>query len=426
MTELKPEMSLLSTTVPCAVRRIPSVVWSVGLGPMATSQVETPVARPPLWLIFSITITGILASSLLTPNIPDVLSDLGQSDTRAGVLVAVSPLPGVFVAPVIGVLADRHGRRQILVPCLVLFGLSAIASAVAPTFEALLAARFIQGVGGAGLINLAVVLIGDHWDGLTRTKLIGRNSAVLTVCLALFPSLAGLIGDLASWRWSLALGSVALPIAALGWTRLPADRPATPRSIGGQLRGAALVLRQPAVLTILASGVLLFTVIFGVFLTALPIHLEEEFGLSAGPRGLILSSFAVGASITAFNLGWLRARFSARTILVSACSLIAASAAALGVAPTLVLVVIATSVYGLGDGAAIPALQDLITSSAPAEQRASVLAAWVSGIRLGQTIGPIGASAMFAVTSTGTTMLVGAALFAVVAVVMMLAPLPTD
>ena len=113
-------------------------------------------------------------------------------------------------------------------------------------------------------------------------------------------------------------------------------------------------------------------------------------------------------------------------MLVSACSLIAVSAAAIGLAPTIVLVVLATTIYGLGDGAAIPALQDLITSAAPTEQRASVLAAWVSGIRLGQTIGPLGAAAMFAVTSTSVTMLIGAGLFAVVAVVMALAPLPVE
>ena len=390
------------------------------------NQPSSARVAPPLWLIFAVTVTGILANSVLTPNIPDVLADLGQSDSRAGILVAATPMPGVLMAPIIGVLADRYGRRYVLVPCLVLFGLAAIATALAPTFPALLVARFVQGIGGAGLINLAVVLIGDNWDGIERTKLIGRNSAVLTVCLALVPSLAGAIGDLASWRWAFALGAAALPIAAISWQRLPADRPGTEQSIVGQLRGAALVLRQPTILTVLGAGVLLFTVIFGVFLTALPVHLEDEFGLSAGPRGLILSSFAVGASVTAFNLGRIRARFSARTVLVAACSLIAVAAAAIGLAPTIILVILATTIYGLGDGAAIPALQDLITSAAPPEQRASVLAAWVSGIRLGQTVGPLGAAAMFAVTSTEMTMLVGAGLFAVVAVVMMLAPLPVD
>jgi MFS transporter, ACDE family, multidrug resistance protein len=109
---------------------------------------------PPVWLIFAVTITGILSNSLLTANIPDILRELEQPDSRAGLLVAASPLPGVLMAPIIGVLADRYGRRQILVPCLVLFGVAGGLSAVAVDFRLLLLARFLQGVGGAGLINL--------------------------------------------------------------------------------------------------------------------------------------------------------------------------------------------------------------------------------------------------------------------------------
>lgn len=384
------------------------------------------LTAPPLWLIFAFTVTGVLANSVLTPNIPDVLSDLGQPSSRAGLLVAATPLPGIAMAPIIGILADRYGRRQVLVPCLVLFGIGGLASSIAPTFPALLATRFAQGIGGAGLINLAVVLIGDHWNGIDRTKIIGWNSAVLTVCLALIPSIAGVVGDLASWRFALAMSTVSLPLAAIGWRLLPADRPGTRTTIGNQLRGAAAVLRQPAVLVIMIVGVVLFTVIFGVFLTALPVHLDERFGLSAGPRGLILSTFAIGATVASFNLGRMRARWSARTMLVGASVVIAVTAAGLGLAPTVALVIVASVAYGLGDGTAIPALQDLVTSAAPAEQRASVMAAWVSGIRLGQTIGPLGAAALFAVTSTQTTMLIGAGVFAVVAVAMTVAPLPSD
>ncbi|MEL7157179.1 MAG: MFS transporter [Actinomycetota bacterium] len=377
-------------------------------------------------MIFAVTVTGVVANTSLTPNIPDVLADLGQPSSRAGILVAATPLPGIVMAPIIGVLADRHGRRRVLVPCLVVFGLAGLASSLAPTFAVLLALRFVQGVGGAGLINLAVVLIGDHWEGLERTRLIGRNSAMLTVSLALIPSTAGIIADVLSWRWALALGAVGLPLAAISARLLPDARPGTEMTIGRQLRGAGAVLRQGSVLTVLATGVMLFTVIFGVFLTALPVHLDQEFGLGPGQRGLILSTFAIGATVASFNLGRLRSRFSARIMLVAACTLIAVTAAGLGVAPTVALVVVASVLYGLGDGTAIPALQDLITGAAPAEQRASVMAAWVSGIRLGQAAGPLGAAALFGVTSTTTTMLVGAALFAAVALAMLVAPLPSE
>ncbi len=373
------------------------------------------VARPPLWFIFTVTVSGILANTLLTPAIPDVLAEFGQPDGKAGILVASGPLPGVIIAPVIGVVADRLGRRKVLLPCLVLFGVAGVAAALAPTFDLLLAARFVQGVGGAGLINLGVVLIGDHWSGIERTRLIGRNSAVLTACLALIPSLSGTITDLAGWRWALALASVSIPVAVVGARVLPASRPAQARTLGDQLRGAAEVIRTPIILAVVVAGFFLFVVIFGVFLTALPLHLEQEFGLGARDRGLVLSSPAIGSTLAAFNLARVREVVSLRAVLVVSGGLIAVAALSIGVAPALIMVVLASVFYGLGDGLMIPALQDVATSATPDSQRASVMAAWVASVRLGQAVGPLVFAAIFAATTTGTAMVVGAALFAVVA-----------
>lgn len=376
-----------------------------------------------MWFIFSVTTCGILANTLLTPNLPDILADLDRTDAAAGLLVAVSPLPGVVVAPIIGLLADRLGRRRVLLPCLTLFGTMGLVGAFAPNFELLLVARFFQGIGAAGLVNLAVVLIGDHWDGTERTRLIGRNVAVLTAGLALVPLLSGAIAELGDWRWSQAVGGIALPVAAMGLRSLPDVRPTARRTLGEQVRGAAAILRTPMLLTILGCGFLLFVVIFGVFLTALPVHLEEEFGLGPGARGVILSTPAIGATIVAFNAGRLRRRASLRAVLVGSSVLISLAALGLGLATSVAIVVVASIAYGLGEGAAIPTLQDVTTSAPPPEERASVVAVWVSAVRLGQAVGPVGTAALFAATSTGTAMVAGAGLFAVVAVVFLFGPL---
>ncbi len=379
--------------------------------------------RPPLWFIFSVTVAGILANTLLSPNIPDILAAFDQPESRAGVLVASGPLPGVVVAPIIGVVADRIGRRKVLLPCLVLFGLAGLAAAAAPTFGLLLVARVVQGIGGAGLINLAVVMIGDFWTGPERTNLIGKNSAVLTVCLALMPSFSGLVASVTSWRWSLAFASLALPVAAAGFVLMPRVDTIPTRTIGDQLRGTAVLVRQPVILAVVVASFLLFVVVFGVFLTTLPVHLEKEFGLGPGARGLMLSAPAIGSTLVAFNLGRIRARFVVRTVLVASSALIAVAALAIGVAPALGLIVVASIVYGLGDGLAIPTLQDVTASAAPDGQRASIMAGFVSATRLGQAVGPIGASAIFAATSTSTAMVVGAAIFAVVAVGFVVGPI---
>ncbi|MFP5489692.1 MAG: MFS transporter, partial [Acidimicrobiia bacterium] len=76
-------------------------------------------------------------------------------------------------------------------PCLAVFGAAGVAAVVAPTFEAMLAARFAMGFGAAGLVNLAITLIGDTYTGERRTFWIGKNAGVLTAGLAVFPSSPG-------------------------------------------------------------------------------------------------------------------------------------------------------------------------------------------------------------------------------------------
>src|SRR5690554_781086 len=131
-----------------------------------SASVPRPERRLSMWLIASITITGILANTLIYPAIPDILEDLGIDDGAAGILVAAASIPGIVIAPLVGVLADRYGRKRILVPCLVIFGLCGAMAAFAPSFTWLLIARFGQGFGSAGLINLATILISDAWGGV--------------------------------------------------------------------------------------------------------------------------------------------------------------------------------------------------------------------------------------------------------------------
>lgn len=386
----------------------------------------TQSRRPPIWFLYSVTSVGILANTMITPNIPDVLAEFDRSDAAAGLLVASGALPGVLLAPIIGVLADRFGRKRVLLPCLLLFGCGALLASLAPSYTILIAGRLLQGAGGAGLINLALVLIGDNWDGLDRTRLIGRNSAVLTAALAVLPLLSGAIAEATSWRVSVAVGLLALPVAVTGVFLLPDSRPSSTASIGRQLRGALDAARQPVLLFVFAAGFLLFVVIFGVLLTALPVHLEERFDLGPGARGLVLSLTAVGAIVMSFNLGRIREVVPLRPLLVASSVFIVAAALGLALAPILALVVVATVLYGFGDGIVIPALQDVASTIPAADQRASVMAAWVVAIRLGQTVGPIGAALIFAEWSTSIAMIVGAGIFALVGVMFVFGPIDDD
>lgn len=372
--------------------------------------------RPPLPLIFSITITGILANTLVNPALPDILDAFDQPDSRAGFFVAAGTLPGIVMAPVIGVLADRYGRRAVLTPCLVAFGVFGLLSALSPSFEVLLAARLLQGVGSAGLINLAVVLIGDHWDGIDRARRVGQNAAVLTVSLAVFPPIGGLLTELGGWRLSFAPYGVGLATAALIWRRLDPARPDGGGTLRAQLGGARLAARHRDVLGSISIGFVIFMLIFGLFLTTLPVHLERSFGLGAGARGLVIAAPAITSTISALRLGRLRARHGAVAILAGAAVLFTIAFVVIGAAGSLPVLVAGAMLYGFGEGIFIPTLQDVVTGAAPAAQRGAIVAVWVGAARAGQTVGPLAAAGIYGAVGTHTTFVLGGALAATLVV----------
>lgn len=389
----------------------------------AADHLADPVDPAPharavtLWLIGSITVTGILANTLIYPAIPDILEDLAVGDGGAGFLVAAASLPGIVVAPLIGVLADRYGRRAILVPCLVVFGLFGALGALAPSFLWLLVARFGQGFGSAGLLNLANVLISDTWTGVERARIYGYNAAVLTVSLAVLPAVGGVLTDLGSWRYSFAPYPLALITAVVVLRRLgdgPNDRST---SIANQLRAAATVARSTAVLAPLTLTFITFIMVFGLFLTVLPLHLERAFGLTAGQRGAVMAVPAIGATVGALVLGQVRARLGPRSIVAISFGLFALAYPVVGFAGSLVVLLGAAVLYGLGEGLVMPTLTDVVAESAPDANRGAVLSLQASAIRSGQSVGPLVAGLGIGLVGISSTFALAGVLAAAVALV---------
>jgi MFS family permease len=377
---------------------------------MSTRRVTWPGRRPAPLLIWSITLTGITANTLIAPVLPDIIEAFDRPDSSAGLLVASASLPGVVAAPVIGVLADRFGRKRVLVPCLTLFALTGALTALAPSFWILVGVRFFMGIGTAGLINLSVVLIGDHYDGAERVRQVGRNAAVLTSGLALLPLVAGVLEEIGTWRLSLAPSALGLITAVAAMRML--DDVSPPREAAGlleQLRAARDVIRSPAIAATIASGFLIFVMIFGLFLTTLPVHLEEEFGLSAAPRGLLLGIPSISSTLIALNLTAIRSRLGLRRLLVAGGAAFGIALLGVGLAPTVWGVVVGLLVYGAGEGATVPSLQETTAARSGASQRGIVLATWVAAVRLGQATGPLVFAAVFGLIGTGATLMVGSA-----------------
>ncbi|MBJ30412.1 MAG: hypothetical protein CL466_03205 [Acidimicrobiaceae bacterium] len=373
--------------------------------------------RPSRLLVFSVTAMALLNNSVLMSSTPEILGDLDQPVDRAGMLIAAGTLAGIVAAPSIGFLADRYGRKRILVPCLAVFGVFGSLGGFSPTFEVLVAVRIFQGLGSAGLINLVMVLISDHWTGLERARLLGQNSAVITGFLAVFPFLGGATTDLFGWRWNFAYYGLSLLVGAAVARSL--HDPWSPRRdpIGRQARDALAEARVPLTAACIALGTLIFFVMFGVFLTLVPIHLAEEFGLGPTARGIVAAVPAVTSTITSLAVIWFRRRFSVATMVVGGLAVFGASFVAMGLG-SLWLLVVAAGIYGLAEGMTMPTITDQVAERAPDHLRGVLMAFWVGGLRVGQTTGPLAVGVAMGWWSTATVFVVAGGAVAVIAVLL--------
>jgi ACDE family multidrug resistance protein len=327
---------------------------------------------------------------------------LGVPATTGALVLSTYTLPGVAVAPIVGLLADRFGRKAVMIPALLFHGLGGGLCFFAPNFKVLLILRFLQGIGSAGLVNLVVVTLGDLLSGIQRARFIGYNAAVLTVGTMTFPTLGGLLAS-SNWRnayipfWAVL--AIALGVAVILPNTKGTDGvgdAGVDRVSGGVLSNFRRVLAVAAVRRIMLRGFIVFVLIFGGILAGVPVMLGERLHANPTTIGLFLTAGSIASMVMATSAGRLRKRLSPSRILLLAFPAYAFGMSILAVVSLTAsrpLAVIAIAACGIGEGMAVVVLQTRATEVAPPGLRGTSVAMFVSSARLGQTTGPVVAKA---------------------------------
>ncbi len=378
--------------------------------PMVVEHESVSLHSPKLRALLACTLVLPLGVSLLSPVLPVISAAFDLSDTQASLIITFYFLPGIVFSPILGLLADRFGRRTVLLPSLVVFAVAGSIVVLVDDFVLLLGLRMVQGVAAAGIFILTVTFISDVFDGIERNTVLGLNAACLFVGAAVFPFFGGILGNI-SWEFPFFTYLVAIPVAGYVYTRLDEPPHVECRTGPGYLYGAshALPLREAGALY--GATFLLEAIAFGVVLTALPFILAREFGASPVVTGSIITSMMLVAATVAILNGRLVAnRSNHRLIALSFCCYgTGIFGAWLGLSIPFVLV--SASVVGLGFGMALPSVDAAIGRLAPAEYRAGVLSLRNTMTFLGRTVGPVtftglasltGYEPLLAVTAAGT------------------------
>jgi YNFM family putative membrane transporter len=252
------------------------------------------------------------------PLLP-LLKNLFQVSTiRVSMVVTVSTAAVALSAPLVGMLADRWGRRKIIIPAALLLSLPSGLAATSATFGQLLFWRFWQGAFTPGVSASTVAYITEEWKEGAGAAM---SAFVAGTVLGGFAgrTLAAIVAAHNSWREAfLLLGVLNLAGGVAIWAWLPHDRkPRTAQTHSGIIGVILSHLRNPGLLATYAVG---FCVLFTMIATFTYINFrlaDPPFRWGTTALGLLFSVYLVAAIFTMTGGRWID-RFGHRTALIAA------------------------------------------------------------------------------------------------------------
>lgn len=374
-----------------------------------------------LLLAFGATMSMVMGVTSVMPMIPMLAREFGVTHTEASLVLTVFTLPGILFALPAGILADRLGRKAVLVPSFFLFGLAGTGCAFAPDFATLLFLRTLQGVGAISLGVLNTTIIADVWPGRDLPRMIGYNMIVLSVCTAVYPAVGGALAYF-NWHYTFYLPLIALPVGVLALFT-PLVKPAGGLPIAAYLADLGHAFRDRKMLALLCMTMLTFMLLYGPIITCFPVLADGRYHANSAVIGAAMVLSSLGTAGIASRLGPLSRRFGPARIMLCSQALYVATLLLLPLCEDIRLALFPLLLYGIGQGLNIPTIQALLLQTAPQGLRASIMSVNGMLLRLGQSVAPVGFSAVAASFGINTAFYAGIAI-AVLLCLLVLAFIP--
>jgi len=362
-----------------------------------------------LYIIFGITLAAMMGVASITPAFPDIIKHFGISPQQVGGLIVAFTLPGVFLTPFTGMLADRYGRKVVLVPSLFLFGIAGFACMFAPGFYWLLALRFLQGVGASSLSSMNITLVGDLFEGKQRTAVMGYNASVLSIATASYPALGGLIA-IFGWQYIFALTILAIPLGFCVIRCLNNPEPKNKASLRSYFGRVWKTVNQQTVWGLLILNFVIFLILYGTYLTYFPLMMEKRLGADSSHIGLMMSLMSITTAGVSSQLTRINRLLRLKQQLIIGSSTYLIATLLMMNADTYGALAVSVFVFGIGHGVIIPSIQNMMVGFAAINERAAFMSLNSMVLRAGQTFGPLMVGLIYVTSGLKATFLSGAAM----------------
>ena len=236
-----------------------SILLSMLSDSPATSGTPSASASRRRWLglvIISLGVSLIIVdSTIVNVAVPSIIDDLGITSSQAQWVQEVYTLVFASLLLVCGRLADRSGRRRLFALGALIFALASVLAALADSGASLIAARAVQGVGGALMLPTSLSLLNATFRGRDRGIAFGIWGATIGGTAALGPLLGGWLTTAFSWRWAFGINIPLSAVVIIGLFLLVDESRDPSAARGVDWRGA--------ILSTIGFGALVFGLIEG-------------------------------------------------------------------------------------------------------------------------------------------------------------------
>jgi DHA1 family multidrug resistance protein-like MFS transporter len=375
-------------------------------------------------------ILSIVGFAFAFPFLPFFIRDLGITNHAdqvfwAGLIQAAAGLTLALFAPLWGSLADRYGRKLMVVRAMFAGAVIMVLMATAQSVRQLVVYRLLQGMF-TGTVSASVALVASVVPARRSGFALGMMQAAVLIGVCIGPLAGGIVADQVGYRWAFRLGGLILFLAGLFvlFGTRESFTPPPAASTGGTRAGFRRILRTSG---FLAAVAVLFSERFSNAIAnpSFPLIVQEIIG-SPGRlnsiTGSIIATAALGGALAAAALGHFGDRLGHRRVLI-ACALTAAVAsAATAGARHLPYLYGVRLLFGLATAGMLPAANAIIHHTIRGENFGKAYGVATSLSMLGFALGPFlggwlgsvfGIRVPFLVTGAGQVLVVLLVFFAI-------------
>lgn len=341
-----------------------------------------------LALCLALQMTGFV---MLLPLFARRFESFGAGVAALGVSAMAYALTSTIAAPLIGALADRIGRRPVILISLAAYVLTVSGYLFATSTWMLILLRGLTGVFTAGLLPGMMSIVGDLAPQNRRAQWIGILNGGASAGWIAGPLLGGLLYDRFGYGVPFAT-SIGMAVAALLLAVFLIPETHKPAIHLAKLRPAwkhgLRALPAPSTFS------LLLLITFGVMFAwafiepQFMFYVYDDLNWTSFQLGLVMSTYGVAVMLGEFTLGQLSDRQGRKPVLVLGLALFSAQFIGLFIFQNVTLIVVSFIVAGLGNALYDPALNAFILDITPSEYSASMIGLKSTAGSIGSMLGP--------------------------------------